>query len=159
MTGAESTASVVYAGFWIRVWATVIDTVLLCLIVYPILIYAYGWEYFESTELILGPIDFLVAWVFPAIAVIIFWVQKSATPGKMAIAARIVDANTGARPSNAQFVGRYFAYFVSFIPVGLGILWVAFDSRKQAWHDKLAGTVVVRAQSARSHVALFDRPA
>jgi uncharacterized RDD family membrane protein YckC len=42
-------------------------------------------------------------------------------------------------------VGRYFAYFVSTIPFCLGFLWVAFDKRKQGWHDKLAHTVVVRA--------------
>jgi uncharacterized RDD family membrane protein YckC len=33
---------------------------------------------------------------------------------------------------------------VSIIPFGLGLLWVAFDSRKQGWHDKLAHTLVVR---------------
>jgi uncharacterized RDD family membrane protein YckC len=62
----------------------------------------------------------------------------------MAFSARIVDAATGERPSNGQLVGRYFAYFVSTIPMGLGLIWVAFDKRKQGWHDKLAGTVVIR---------------
>jgi len=33
---------------------------------------------------------------------------------------------------------------VSMIPLFLGMIWVAFDARKQGWHDKLAGTVVVR---------------
>src|SRR4026209_430398 len=96
----------VYAGFWIRVWATIIDTVLLVLIIYPILITAYGWEYFDvdATGLLAGPLDFLVSWALPAVAVIILWILKSATPGKMAIGARIVDALTGARPSNAQFI-------------------------------------------------------
>ena len=41
-------------------------------------------------------------------------------------------------------VGRYFAYFVSTIPLGLGCFWVAWDERKQAWHDKLAHTLCVR---------------
>ena len=76
--------------------------------------------------------------------VVLFWVYRQATPGKIAISARIVDAETGAKPSTRQLVGRYFGYYVSIIPLMLGILWVAFDPRKQGWHDKLAGTVVVR---------------
>ena len=43
-------------------------------------------------------------------------------------------------------VGRYLAYFVSTIPLALGLIWVAFDKRKQEWHDKLAGTVVIRTK-------------
>lgn len=41
-------------------------------------------------------------------------------------------------------VGHCFAYYVPAIPLCLGFLWVAFDSKMQGWHDKLAGTVVVR---------------
>jgi uncharacterized RDD family membrane protein YckC len=40
---------------------------------------------------------------------------------------------------------RYLAYFVSIIPLFLGVLWVAWDKKKQGWHDKLANTVVVQA--------------
>ncbi len=43
-------------------------------------------------------------------------------------------------------MGRYLGYFASTIPLCLGFLWIAFDKRKQGWHDKLAGTVVIRAQ-------------
>jgi uncharacterized RDD family membrane protein YckC len=57
--------------------------------------------------------------------------------------ARIVDANTYGPPSTGKLVGRYFAYLASIIPLFLGFLWIAFDKRKQGWHDKLAGTVVV----------------
>jgi uncharacterized RDD family membrane protein YckC len=42
-------------------------------------------------------------------------------------------------------VGRYLGYFVSTIPFGLGLFWIGWDKRKQGWHDKLAGTVVIRA--------------
>lgn len=140
-------ASDVYAGFWIRVWATVIDTFLAALILVPILWAVYGPEYFESQALLAGPLDFLLTWVLPAAAVILFWTYKAATPGKMAVGARIVDARTGATPTTGQCIGRYFGYFVSTIPFGLGLLWVAFDPRKQAFHDKLAGTVVVRRRT------------
>jgi uncharacterized RDD family membrane protein YckC len=138
-----------YAGFWVRVGASLIDTVLLALIIVPLLSAVYGWDYLtSSTGLFAGPIDFLISWVFPAIAVILFWIYRQATPGKMAFSARIVDAATGERPSNRQLIGRYFAYFVSTIPFGLGLIWVAFDKRKQGWHDKLAGTVVIRPKKS-----------
>ena len=55
----------------------------------------------------------------------------------------IVDANTLSAPSTSQNIIRYLGYFISFLPLGLGFLWIAFDKRKQGWHDKLAGTVVI----------------
>lgn len=133
-----------YAGFWIRLWATVIDTVLILVVIVPLLLYIYGLDYLEPGVLIHGPMDFLISYVFPAVAVIVFWKYRSATPGKMIISARIVDARTGGRPSIGQCIVRYFAYIISMLPLFLGFVWIAFDKRKQAWHDKLAGTVVVR---------------
>ncbi|WP_413760865.1 RDD family protein [Vibrio vulnificus] len=41
-------------------------------------------------------------------------------------------------------MGRYFAYYISFLPLGLGVIWIVFDSKKRSWHDKLANTVVIR---------------
>jgi uncharacterized RDD family membrane protein YckC len=132
-----------YAGFWMRVWATLIDTVLVCVVIFPLLTAAYGSAYWESTKLIQGPLDFLLSWVAPTVAVAWFWATKQATPGKMAISARIVDAKTGGKATATQLVIRYLGYFVAIVPLFLGLLWVAFDPRKQGWHDKLAGTVVV----------------
>lgn len=134
----------VYAGFWIRVLASLIDTILMLFITVPVLLWIYGTDYFLSENLVQGAWDILVSYILPAIAVIAFWVYRAATPGKMAVKIRIVDAKTGGRPSAGQFVGRYFGYFVSMLPLLLGIIWVAFDARKQGWHDKLAGTLVVR---------------
>jgi uncharacterized RDD family membrane protein YckC len=70
----------------------------------------------------------------------------------MAISATIVDANTGKRPTTGQFIGRYLAYYVSMIPLFLGFFWIGIDARKQGWHDKLAGTVVVRPRRGASTV-------
>jgi uncharacterized RDD family membrane protein YckC len=145
----------VYTGFWLRVWAAIIDSVLFMVIIIPLLVSYYGWEYFLSAGLIQGPLDFFLSYVLPALATILFWIYRSATPGKMAIGARIVDAQTGGQPSTGQLIGRYFAYLVSLIPLGLGIFWIGFDSRKQGWHDKLAGTVVVRTRALRPEVAVF----
>jgi uncharacterized RDD family membrane protein YckC len=137
-----------YAGFWIRLWATVIDILLLLAVTFPLLLWIYGTEYFQSQSVIRGPMDVLISWVFPAVAAVVFWRYKSATPGKMVVSARIVDARTGGQPSFGQCIVRYFAYIVSMLPVGLGFLWIAFDRRKQAWHDKLAGTIVIRGNVA-----------
>ena len=41
-------------------------------------------------------------------------------------------------------VVRALACFISLVALGLGFIWIAFDSEKQGWHDKIAGTVVVR---------------
>lgn len=133
-----------YVGFWARTGAAVIDSILMLLIIVPAIYWIYGPQYFETPEAIAGPADVLLNWVFPAIAVILFWVYRQATPGKMVVGARIVDAITAQPPSKGQLIGRYVGYYVSMIPLLLGIIWIAFDARKQGWHDKLAGTVVVR---------------
>lgn len=148
-----------YAGFWVRVGASLIDTLLLLIITLPPLIAIYGWSYFdgETTGLVAGPADFLISWVFPAVAVILFWLRKQATPGKMAVSVRVVDAETGGPLTVGQSIGRYLAYFVSILPLFLGILWVAFDSRKQGWHDKLAGTVVVRSKQYGAEPVRFNK--
>jgi uncharacterized RDD family membrane protein YckC len=138
-----------YAGFWVRVGATIIDSLLIMAITFPLLVSIYGWGYFdvEQTGVIAGPADFLITWILPMVAVILFWLAKQATPGKMAVSAKVVDAKTGNTMSVGQSTGRYIAYFVSIIPIGLGFIWVAFDSKKQGWHDKLAGTVVRRSKN------------
>jgi len=62
----------------------------------------------------------------------------------MVLRLKLVDAKTGNRLSIGQAVGRYFAYILAAIPLLLGYIWVGIDKRKQGWHDKLAGTVVIR---------------
>ncbi len=141
---AERSADLEYVGFWPRVGAALIDTLLIMVITVPLVTAVYGKQYWLSDSWLKGPADFLINWLLPAAAVLLFWIYRQATPGKIAIGARIVDAETGEKPSTRQLVGRYLAYYVSIIPFMAGIVWVAFDPRKQGWHDKLAGTVVVR---------------
>jgi uncharacterized RDD family membrane protein YckC len=133
-----------YVGFWARVGAALIDSVLLLAVITPVLYWFYGPSYFLEGGAVHGAVDVLLNWVLPAVAVVVFWVYRQATPGKMVIKARIVDADTAGPPSTGQLVGRYFAYYISILPFCLGLFWVAFDARKQGWHDKLARTVVVR---------------
>ena len=153
-----------YAGFWIRFVASVIDSIIVSLVIGPIAGALYkkpdatgtliaAAQSGDLTGLALaladamrpaGVGDFLLNAGLPAVAVVTFWIYRSATPGKMATRTRIVDATTGGTPSTKQCIVRYLGYFVSIFGLFLGFFWVGFDRRKQGWHDKLAGTVVVR---------------
>ncbi len=141
-----------YVGFGPRLWASVIDSVLVLLVFAPLYRLIAGpsppvsIESIDLTSFRLfdNPTDFVINGVLPAIAIVVFWIYRQATPGKMAIRASIVDAATGGHPTTAQLAIRYVGYYVSLLPLGLGFLWIVFDPRKQGWHDKLAKTVVVR---------------
>jgi len=145
-----------YVGFWPRVGASLIDTILIGVVIWPILTAFYGESYWAAESLVQGPMDFFLSWVFPAVAVILFWVAKQATPGKMAVSAKIVDVKTGNAASTGQLIGRYLAYYLFLLPFGLGFIWVAFNERKQGWHDKLAGTVVVRKKNREPKPVTFS---
>lgn len=138
-----------YAGFWYRLVAALIDGLLYTVLMGLTTMGLYGsdaevlWEYVYREQPTNGLLDFAVSWLLPAVVIMLFWEYKLATPGKMAISARIVDADSGARPSPKQWIFRYLGYCASTLPLGFGFLWIAFDSRKQGWHDKLANTVVI----------------
>jgi uncharacterized RDD family membrane protein YckC len=133
-----------YVGFWPRVGAMIIDSILIAILTFPLLTMIYGPAYWTTQGLIKGPADFVISWVLPAIAVIWFWIETGQTPGKMAIGARIVDAEAGGELTLNKAALRYVGYFVSMFVLFLGCIWVGFDPRKQGWHDHMAGTVVVR---------------
>jgi uncharacterized RDD family membrane protein YckC len=128
-----------YAGFWPRAAALVIDALIASVILVPLMVVAFGmrrvslgWE--------------LLALFAVAVAVIAFWRTCGATPGKLALGVKIVDAKTGLPPSTARLAVRFLAYFVSAFPLYLGFLWAAVDRRKQGWHDKIARTVVINSE-------------
>jgi uncharacterized RDD family membrane protein YckC len=133
-----------YVGFWIRVAASLVDSFLIVLVLAPIGYLISGSRYFNDSVGVNGPSDTLISIALPAALTILFWFTRQATPGKMIFSARIVDARTGAVPNTAQWLLRYLGYFVSTLAFGLGFIWVGLDRRKQGWHDKIAGTVVVR---------------
>jgi len=162
-----------YVGFWKRVLAFLIDTLILLTVIIAIALALYGRQYVTlSSEGKTLLFDIIVQGVMPAVVAILFWKFRGATPGKMLMGARIVSANTLGPPSTGQLIGRYFAYLVSMLPsivvsvaiiatamllaredlklwlaitplLMWGFFWIAFDKRKQGWHDKLAGTVVI----------------
>ena len=145
-----------YAGFWLRVGAALIDTVLVSFITIPLVRIVYGSAYGTGGNIFEGPADIVISLALPAIASVAFWVARGATPGKMAISAQVVDARTGLKPSLGQSIGRYFGYYVSTLPLGLGLIWVGIDPKKQGWHDKLAGTVVIRRKGGSVQPVSFE---
>ncbi len=140
----DSPSEIQYVGFWVRVLATFIDSILILGVTLPPLYLIYGTDYFLGDTFIHGIWDIVFSYILPSAAILLFWRYKSATPGKIALRAKIVDAKTGLKPSTGQLIGRYFAYIPSTLVLFIGYLWIAWDPKKQAWHDKLANTLVVK---------------
>jgi uncharacterized RDD family membrane protein YckC len=101
------------------------------------------WQiYFQHLFTRLGLADVVISDILPAVMIVALCVRFSRTPGKKVISAIIVDSSTGEKPTPRQFIIRYLGSIISSYLL-LGVIWVAFDRRKQSWHDKMAGTVVV----------------
>ena len=112
------------AGFWVRVVAAFVDTLLMMLVIYPLLLAIYGVEFFTRGGFIQGVWDLLLSYIFPAIAIILFWLYRAATPGKTMLSLKVIRADDGGPITVPQAIGRYLAYYVSTIPLMLGFLWV-----------------------------------
>lgn len=79
-----------------------------------------------------------------SVYVTICWHQWAATPGKMLMRLKIVDATTGEPMKDWQSIMRLAGYFVSAIPFGLGFFWMGTNRQKRGWHDYMANTVVIQ---------------
>jgi uncharacterized RDD family membrane protein YckC len=85
----------------------------------------------------------LVGQCIPIVVTGVLWAVWGTSPGKRATRIRIVDADTGRRMSVTQATLRTVGYLLTFSICGAGFLWVLFNTRKQALHDRLANTVVI----------------
>jgi uncharacterized RDD family membrane protein YckC len=84
------------------------------------------------------------------------WANGGQTLGNFSTMIRVVSKD-GSPVTWGKAILRFVGYIVSAIPFSLGFLWVAFDSRRQGWHDKIAGTYVIPADehfSAQDSVRL-----
>ncbi len=145
-----------YAGFWIRVGAHLIDSIIVLAVTFPIIYLLFGTPQPApdpgTGTTVMTTVD-LIVWLGIAVAVVLFWRFRGATPGKMLCGIRIVDANSLRPLSTGQCIGRYLGYIVSALPLLAGYLWVGLDRRKQGFHDKLASTVVVREADLAEELA------
>lgn len=138
-----------YAGFWRRVAAAIIDSLILLPLLGIILYLMYGYSYFDlnadpaRTLAARGLWEPLIKTVAPILITVLLWVKFLGTPGKLLLDCRVVHAETGQALSFWRALLRYLAYYVSALPVMLGFLWIIWDKRKQGFHDKIARSVVV----------------
>jgi len=147
-----------YAGFWRRFVAHVIDTAIYLPIALAALYGIYGPEYFtlEQEAPFQGFWDVVIQELLPIGLVIWLWHRFGATPGKHMMQLRVIDANTGDKPGWGKSTLRYLAYIISLLPLGLGFLWIAWDRRKQGFHDKIARTLVIYVPEDDSEKSLEE---
>lgn len=130
-----------YAGFWIRVGATLIDTVLVVVVAFALgmVLGAFGLVNLEDTTVLEMFINilFIIAYIF-------CWVKFAGTPGHRLLKLKILDADTGENLTVGKAIIRYIGYIISSLALAIGLIWVAFDKKKQGWHDKMANSVVVK---------------
>lgn len=74
---------------------------------------------------------------------ILLWYKFGTSPGKFLFGIRIVDASTFQKITLKQTITRFFSVIISVLPAFLGFVWSIFDKRSQAWHDKIAHTVLI----------------
>lgn len=130
-----------YAGFWIRLGASIIDNIIIMVALVPIGM-LMGWNSMYSSE-ITSTADWL--WQILIAAFCVFcWVKFAGTPGKRLLRLKVLDERTGENVTVGQGIIRYIGYFPAVLVLFIGLIWVAFDPKKQGWHDKMAKTVVVR---------------
>jgi len=92
-----------------------------------------------------GPLtylSYLISFVISVGYFIYYWGMGS-TRGMQLFRLAVVDAQTGQPIGFGRAGMRYLGYIVSVIPCYIGLIWAAFDPRKQGWHDKIANSVVV----------------
>ncbi len=145
-----------YGGFWRRFLANFLDGIIL------------GMAY-KVIDAILHAIVSLLGTAYPEfsewmLCAIIFWAYmiwlkgyRGATPGYYALGIRIISIN-GEEVTIKQIVIRTISSFFSAIPFVLGYIWIAVDANRQAWHDKIAGTYVIRTGAIPVRMIKLPRP-
>lgn len=124
-------------GFLTRVLAFIIDAVLLGVVNGILTAVLFGGDMGQGQGL--GTIIGLAYYVY-------FWSSAGGgqTLGMKALGIRVVKTD-GTALSVTGAIIRYVGLIIAFVVLFIGVIWVAFDANKQGWHDKIAGTYVVKA--------------
>jgi uncharacterized RDD family membrane protein YckC len=147
-----------YGGFWIRVVAKILDSIIigivgvgLNMLVAKVVLGSPNYfgralmKYNAHDRLVYQAISFPLG-IGLAIAYACFFILRwDATPGKMALGLKLVRSD-GERLTVGRIVGRYFSEWLSAIILCMGYVMVAFDDQKQALHDRICDTRVIRAK-------------
>ena len=149
----------IYAGFWIRVAAYLIDYVVLFVaqiavfMVFGVSIEAaYGFD--ESTAGIFESVLGIIAYLGSIVISILYYVvmessSKQGTLGKIALGLVVTDVQ-GNRISTGRALGRYFAKILSAMVLMIGYIMVAFTDRKQGLHDIVCSTYVLKGKPGQT---------
>jgi uncharacterized RDD family membrane protein YckC len=138
-------AGVQYAGFGIRVVAFILDAIVLAVIGAALGPLAGSGAVVQTgTQVSFNYQASGLQTLIGLIYFIGFWAWRGQTPGMIPFNLRVVMADTGQKPDVVRALLRYVGLIISFVVIFIGVIWVAFDARKQGWHDKIASTVVVR---------------
>lgn len=132
-----------YGGFWIRVVAYIIDGIILgvvSLIIDAILQVNPSATSSSGNSGVASLVQFLIGVAY----FVSLWTYWGASLGQRLLKLRVVDANTMQPIGVGKAILRYIGLVISFLVCFIGVIWVAFDSRKQGWMDKIAGTVVLQ---------------
>jgi uncharacterized RDD family membrane protein YckC len=124
-----------YAGFWVRFWASLIDSLCVLIIQIPAFIMNASGAVGFGTLLSIA-----TNWLYEALFTSGAW---QATPGKKLLGLRVTDLD-GNRISFMRATGRYFSKIVSALLFLIGYIMVGLTERKQGLHDMMAGTLVTR---------------
>jgi uncharacterized RDD family membrane protein YckC len=144
-------SSVKKGGFWIRYAAWIIDTIILNIIGIILLrvgsvafdLAASGLQNLETEEMISIMIPYFLFMLIVNITYFTYFHGSTGqTLGKMVCKLKVVRLNGGPVGYGKAFL-RWIGYLVSSI-FYLGFLWAAWDKQKQGWHDKIAGTYVIK---------------
>jgi uncharacterized RDD family membrane protein YckC len=151
-------AHMIYAGFWYRFLARILDTVVLAVMLGMLtaVVLAISPELSPMWDklVIAGFVLSLLYFVLGESS------GKQGTFGKQMAGLKVTDAN-GGRLSFMHAFGRYVAHFISMLPLGFGCLLSVFTSRQQTLHDLIAKTLVLheaaRPGDLKSHPAMPAR--
>ena len=144
----DSTLSqaVVYSGFWRRVAASLIDSVILGVvgailgIVLGVAMVSGGTDDTEVVELTGNVVGLFLGWLYYAL---MESSSKQATIGKMVMGIKVTDLE-GNQISFARASGRHFGKIISSLILAIGYLMMLWTEKKQTLHDKMAGCLVVK---------------
>lgn len=88
-----------------------------------------------------------IVFLVQALYFVVLWTWRGATLGQLALGMEIRNEADGRRIGLGRALLRYLGFVISSWILCIGFIWVAFDRRKQGWHDKIGGTLVVRRVS------------
>ena len=143
-----------FGGFWIRLAASIIDsivvTVALFIIFFAIGLIAgiAGLATGRRPSVTGSNVENLANLIYVLLYIgyfVYFW-GMGQTPAMRWLGLQVVDATTGAPIGFGRAALRYVGFVVSILVCYIGLIWAAFDPRKQGWHDKVARTVVIRVE-------------